>query len=387
MQAFSASEEETGDFMPFARVPCQTRSQINKAGKMLAEQNGSIDPQSFFEAITLVNTWRACHAYPINTFQATLRGKLSSELYGRNPIAAQRLKRMPTIIDKLKRYPEMQLTRMQDIGGLRAILDTVKDVYRLAEEYRGYRNNKGFLHELVQDKDYIKNPRDDDGYRSLHLIYKYKNKRVPDYNGLRLELQIRTKKQHAWATAVETMGTFLGQALKSRRGDREWLDFFAITSSAFAHLEKTPPVPRFSTLTSKETFSAVAEAEAKLGAFEKMDALSTAAFKIVEHRHDEKWSYHLIELNSLEKKVKITAYARDSLEQALKDYSTVEAQAVEGKKIEPVLVSAGSLENLRQAYPNFFLDITEFIKITRKVVETGKQRVSWVKKFLQPRLF
>ncbi|GAH08548.1 unnamed protein product, partial [marine sediment metagenome] len=126
----------------------------------------------------------------------------------------------------------MKLTTMQDIGGLRAVLGTVYDVYMLSEEYR---KNTLFGHELIDEKDYIHKPRSEDGYRSLHLIYKYKNRRNPAYDGLRIELQIRTKLQHTWATAVETMGTFLGQALKSRQGDQEWLDFFALTSSAFAY--------------------------------------------------------------------------------------------------------------------------------------------------------
>jgi ppGpp synthetase/RelA/SpoT-type nucleotidyltranferase len=73
-----------------------------------------------------------------------------------NPIVAQRLKRMPTIIDKLKRYPAMQLTTMQDIGGLRAVLDKVVDVYRLADSYR---DNIRLTHELIDEKDYIQHPR------------------------------------------------------------------------------------------------------------------------------------------------------------------------------------------------------------------------------------
>ena len=88
-------------------------------------------------------------------------------------------------------------------------------------------------------------------------IYRYKNKLASDYDTLRIELQIRTKLQHIWATAVESMGTFLGQALKSRQGDQEWLDFFAATSSAFAYKEGCVPIPRFEELSKEETFLAV----------------------------------------------------------------------------------------------------------------------------------
>ena len=225
--------------MRFPPVPTESKTSINKAGKVLIDKASTAADLDW--ARDLAERWRASHAYPINTFQATLRTKIRN-LPG-DIIVAQRLKRMPTIIDKLKRYPAMQLTTMQDIGGLRAVLPSVPDAINLAGEYR---RNTHFAHELVDEKDYVQAPRNEDGYRSIHLIYKYKNIRNPNHDGLRLELQIRSRLQHTWATAVETMGTFLGQALKSRQGDREWIDFFAIVSSAFAYREKRPPVPLFS---------------------------------------------------------------------------------------------------------------------------------------------
>ena len=105
----------------------------------------------------------------------------------------------------------MQLTTMQDIGGVRAILSKVSDVYNLAGEYK---TKSRFAHELINEYDYVQHPRDSDGYRSLHLIYKYRNSQHPGFDGLRLELQIRTKLQHTWATAVETMDTLLESVLK-----------------------------------------------------------------------------------------------------------------------------------------------------------------------------
>jgi putative GTP pyrophosphokinase len=99
--------------MAFSEVPKESKNQINKAGQILVQRNPSYAELRW--ARDLADRWRACHAYPINTFQANLRGKLKGFLH--DPIAAQRLKRMPTIIDKLKRYPAMKLTTMQDIGG------------------------------------------------------------------------------------------------------------------------------------------------------------------------------------------------------------------------------------------------------------------------------
>jgi len=95
--------------------------------------------------------------------------------------------------------------------------------------------------------------------------------------GLLLELQLRTRLQHTWATAVETMGTFRGEALKSRQGSKEWLEFFALISSAFAHVEKTPLLPQYASLTAKETFREVARTENNLQVLEHIRGIAVAA--------------------------------------------------------------------------------------------------------------
>lgn len=354
--------------MTYSPVPKESKSKINKAGKTLINQNSSKEDLKL--ARDLADKWRACHAYPLNTFNATLRKK--TKKFPPDPIVAQRLKRMSTIIDKLNRYPAMQLTTMQDIGGIRAVVGSINDAFRLEKEYK---NPKWLTHELCNEKDYINSPRDEDGYRSIHLIYRYKNKRAPGHDGLLIELQIRTKLQHIWATAVETMGTFLGQALKSRQGDKDWLDFFAITSSAFAHMEGSKPVPRFNSLSREKTFDAVVQAEEKIGALDTMQGLSIAADMIVKNLRARKrgWYYHLIILNSLKKTVQVKPYPRNNFEQAAAEYAKVEASAPE-EKIEPVLVSAGPLKELRRAYPNFFLDIKDFVEKVQTIVDESKSK-------------
>jgi len=337
------------------------------AGKILAENkpNGL----TLENATQIADSWRACHAYPINTFQATLRKKLKKFS---DPLVAQRLKRMPTIIQKLHRYPNMQLARMQDIGGVRAVLNSIHDVDILVKEYK---DKSRFAHNLIGDgKDYIKLPRDEDGYRSVHLIYKYKNKVNPKYDGLLVELQIRTRLQHSWATAVETMGTFLGQALKSRQGDREWLDFFALVSSAFASIENTKLLPRHEKMSQKEIFKKVGEMNEELKVLERIKGYSVAVNEINKKGSSETgWSYHLIILNSIEKTVQIKPYKRGSIKQATEDYGKIEKEAAKGNKIEAVLVSAGPLSTLRQAYPNFFLDISDFVRRIESIISESKK--------------
>lgn len=350
--------------MAFTKPPKISKSKINLAGKILAGNysNGLSLP----DAISIADTWRACHAYPINTFQSTLRRKLKK--FSNDTLVAQRLKRMPTIIEKLQRYPRMQLARMQDIGGVRAILNSVHDVYLLAQEYK---DKSRFHHELVGEKDYIESPRDEDGYRSLHLVYKYRNKQNKEYNGLLLELQIRTKLQHIWATAVETMGTFLGQALKSRLGDRAWLDFFSVVSTAFASKENTNLLNKHKIKTQKEIFKMVASMNNELQVLEKIKGYSVAVEEINKKGTSYLgWSYHLIILNSELKTVQIKPYKRGDIKQATEDYAKVELETAQsGGKIEAVLVSAGPLSALKQAYPNFFLDIGGFVREVEDIIK------------------
>lgn len=350
--------------MAFPPVPDYTKSLINNAGRVLAGESSTTD-LTYDQALTIVDRWRACHAYPINTFRATL-GKKASNYEG--AIIAQRLKRLPTIENKLRLNPSMNLARMQDIGGLRAIVRTLKQVRELESLYK---DQSRFKHELVREDDYIQDPRDS-GYRGVHLVYKYQNNLAPQYNGLRVELQLRTRLQHTWATTVETMGTFLGQALKSRLGPQEWLDFFALTASAFAHIEKTPLVPGYENLSEKETFETVAYAEAELEVLEKLKTYS-AVMKVISE-DEKRWSYQLITLYSEQNRVTIVSYARGELERASTDYAAAEKRAAAGERIESVLVSAGPIDALRRAYPNYFLDVRDFIGRIEKIVATVDKR-------------
>lgn len=349
--------------------PLYTRGQVNRAGDILRAAwavtedpatAAGVNPDDFFWAYEVLGNWRACHNYPINTFQATLRNRLKS--VDRKATVAQRLKRLPSIIGKLVRFPHMELARMQDIGGLRAIVESVAKVRNLEKIYL----ESKFQHQLVTPhKDYIEHPKPD-GYRGIHLVYRYRNELEPAYDGLQLELQLRTRLQHAWATAVETMGTFLGQALKSGQGEGQWRAFFAISGAAIALLEKCPPVPGYERLSEAQTFAQVAEAEANLRVLEKLRGFSVAADQIKKGKGQG--AYHLIVLDSSNKSVVLTPYSTARLEEANAAYSKVEKRTQAGEPIEAVLVAAGPVDALKKAYPNYFLDTHEFIRQIERVI-------------------
>lgn len=343
-------------------TPEHSKTKINKAGVTLTRfYSGTYFPEDTVEirrAFRIVDNYRSCHGYPINTFNSTLRQKL--KLIDTNALVAQRLKRMPSIVSKLQRFKSMKLARMQDVGGLRAVVTTLKKVKTLEENY----GNTYFQHKLINKKDYIESPKPS-GYRSVHLVYRYKNDRAPAYNGLCVELQIRTKLQHAWATAVETMGTFLDHALKSSEGPENWLNFFSLAGSAFAYYERTKPVPGYEHLGEMKTYLETLLHSKELEVHNRLKAFTIAAEQI--HSDRKQGSYHLIILDLEKMTVGIQTYPNSALVQANYDYTKLEKRISDGEKLQAVLVSAGPIEQLRRAYPNYFLDTKEFIKILKRI--------------------
>ncbi len=345
--------------MAFAR-PLFEKGEINRAGEILVDRRSATSEERAW-AQSVLSNYRACHAYPINTFQALLRKKLKT--IDADALVAQRLKRAPSVLLKLRRFKDMKLARMQDIGGLRAVVGSIRNVRELEREYR----NASFKHILVSAKDYIAEPKAD-GYRSIHLIYKYQNPLAPQYNGLQLELQLRTKLQHAWATAVETMGTFLGQALKSGQGERSWREFFLAASAALAVVEKCPPVPGYEAMSKEDIARQVSGLERDLRVLDKLNSFAIAADRILTQSGSG--TYNLVVLNSSERTVSIRPFALARLDEANAAYAEVEARAASGEAVEAVLVAAGPVDALRKAYPNYFLDTQAFVAQIRKLINS-----------------
>jgi len=74
---------------------------------------------------------------------------------------SQRLKRVPTILDKLRREPGMALSWMQDIGGCRAVLDSIEEIRRVERRY-----TRTGARRVVRIADYVTKPKAT-GYRGL----------------------------------------------------------------------------------------------------------------------------------------------------------------------------------------------------------------------------
>jgi hypothetical protein len=255
----------------------------------------------------------------------------------------------------------MRLSAMQDIGGCRAVLQTVAQVKRV---HAGYLTSAA-KHELKGQKDYVTAPKSS-GYRSVHLVYQYQSERHPEYNGRSIEIQLRSRLQHAWATAVETVGTFLQQSLKSSLGSEEWLRYFALAGSAFALDEKTTLVPGTPT-SATQLFREINEAARELGVEKKLRTYG-AALKVTQDPALRGASYFLLVLKPAEGRLQVRGYFAGQLAQATRQYLEEEKQLAENPGTEVVLVSVDSLQALRRAYPNYFLDTEVFFRELARIL-------------------
>lgn len=332
-----------------------SRNAIIKAGKKI--KSGSYD--EVIEATKIIDNWRAAHAYPLHVIYIHLRRMTQSN---DKIIVAERLKRLDSIINKLKREPTMSLWAMQDLGGCRVIVPTVEDVYRYAEKFEKSRKR----HILKNQNDYIKSPKQS-GYRSLHVIYEYKSDKNDTYNkNILIEIQFRTHLQHLWATAVETMGLFTKQAIKAGQGDEDVQRFFALVSSLFAIRENCPITPN--TINNiDEIVSEIEEINSRCNFLYMLSAIKVAV-NYKNQIKDNAQGYYLLILNYNTQRLSIQHFNISQIDEANLVYSQIERTRAESK-IDAVLVRVSSFHMLKSAYPNYFSDISEFVDIVKSYLK------------------
>lgn len=331
-----------------------SKKQISKAGKVLLTSKSQEDINI---ALDIINTWRTSHLHPLRVMKnALLRILLNSSI---NPIlVSQRLKRLSSIEYKLDLNENMGLGGMQDIGGYRVVLKDLKDLIKLQKTLE--KPNR--RHKLERVVDYVQTPKKS-GYRSIHFIYRYSSK-VEKHDGLKLELQVRTKLQHNWATAVETAGIFTKTSLKSSQGPDDWLEFFQVVSSLFAIKEELPKLEIHADKSMEELMVYCYNLCNKLNILTTLKALRVSTNKIETDNFPGE--YYILNINIKEMKVQILIYDKKEYERATREYLRLEKSITEGENAV-VLVSASSIKSLKKAYPSYFLDTSEFIQALEKI--------------------
>jgi len=305
----------------------------------------------FDQMIAILSNWRAAHAYPMQKNFIYLRKK--ARLIDSKTVLVMRLKRLPTILDKLERFPKMGLDRMQDIAGCRAVVRDLETAKRLKNSIlKGSSRNK--VHRVY---DYVHAPKDD-GYRGYHLVTKYGGT-VSTFKNLAVEIQIRTAMQHAWATSVEIVDSFTKLQLKTRKTKNDWAKFFRLVSILFARREDSSSVDDDKVVaTTVELLSR----DFNITHVQKLLEFTTSSIQVIVTGHTS--GYCLVRLASNYRTVEIQNY--ENLSDAEQAYSEIERDLSSGEDV--VLASVDTIQELRSAYPNYFMNATEFVRYLQETI-------------------
>lgn len=305
-----------------------------------------------------MDNWRRAHAYVLNTFQMRLRS--TRKRFRGEVQIAQRHKRLPTIVDKLTREPRMQLDRMHDIAGCRAILPNIESLMHFRNIFLNTRSKHRHINANDNRYNYIEEPKDS-GYRGIHDVFEtvLESQSGSAWNGLRVEVQFRTRVQHAWATAVETVDLLNGERAKFGQASPELQRFFAVASElmARAHEERTGPL---ATLSNDTLVSEFRRLDRKLGIMER---LTSAVYQNPPIKRGK----NVILVFYLHGEQKLEVHSYDSIGPAQKAYTKYEKEL--GGKADIVLVKAERTEDLKRAFQNYFTDARDFVDLVKNAAE------------------
>jgi hypothetical protein len=288
------------------------------------------------EAFRVLHNWRLHHAYPMLRERAKL-SRLTKQ-YG--AITAGRLKRTSSIRKKLS-LGKVKLHKIQDIVGCRAILNSMDEVTEVLNRYRIIEEG-GNVRKI---DDYISKPKES-GYRSIHLIVGFDEKgHGTKHTGCNVEIQLRTRLQHVWATTVEAAGAMRNEDLKGGAGDREWLRFLQLMSGYIAEMEGQPRGD-FLSMSYADLVNEIRILNRNLNVVDNLNTFRD--FMSHAEKYDGAYNAkYLLKMNAKTGEIFVapswrTEFSLDDLDDDFEEtrYS--------------IEVSTDSMDSLRQAYPNYF---------------------------------
>lgn len=329
--------------------PKYSKTQVNNAGEHVRSKKLTEEDEKIIE------NWRSSHNHVLNTWLVILIHRIAREKIP--AITGQRLKRKNTIYDKLQRPDThaMSLARMYDIAGCRVVFDNMEDL----EDFReSMLNNSRFLHKRIKKyhKNYIKNPKTS-GYRAIHDIYSYKSdpRRSSAWDGLFIEIQYRTKYQHAWSTAVEVAD--IVRKSRTKFSDSAYADqnrFFQYASEIIARVyeNSTSCCPELSDEELVEEFKAL---ERQLNLLKVFKSIKVIQPEIEDN--DKRALIIRLHIDNDEPVVTTIPFISTS-EANIKLYELEK----EYPEDDIVLVKADKISSIRNIFKNYFTDTIDFIK-------------------------
>lgn len=342
--------------------PPTSKSAVRRAGQAISAGNATE------EDLVLVDKWRSSHGYVINTFQAWLKGHINKQDYYVE--FAQRLKRRNTVVGKLKRVDASgkslisDVSSMHDFAGCRMIFEDLGDLTKFREYLHSSYTTRNVEHELRHktepDKyNYIENPKTT-GYRGIHDVYRHfprgssRNQHKKPWDGLLVEIQYRTRAQHAWATAVEISDLIDGEQTKFELEQSKRGRFFALASEVIARQYEgiNRAFPNYSNL---ELRRELQKLEDDLQILRRLKLLK-------QFEDEEKLQRHNV-LNiyrNADGEPTLEVLALKTATEAIEKASELESSA---SSLNAVYVRSDNPKQLRSAYRNYFYDPLDFVEI------------------------
>lgn len=219
-------------------VALPSKSQINRCGELIRQyvfEGLFIAPAELETAIDVITDFRAAHSYPLQKVRLGLGSMIRTEQC--EPRVSQRLKRVPRIIRKLQRTVSSPggrttLARLEDIGGVRAVLQDGGEVERVRQ-----RIEARWGATIKRRRNYIDDPKPI-GYRAVHLVVVRDDRPI--------EIQLRTRGQQQWADAAESADARLagrGVNLKDSDGPAEMVEYFSAAGDLIYRREYGLEIP------------------------------------------------------------------------------------------------------------------------------------------------
>lgn len=200
----------------------KNRDQTSSRYRKFLRGELSEDNPRFISAAEIVDSFRIAHSEPLDSVAKELQ-----ELFPENRNISSRLKRIESIISKLKFQPTLSLERMQDIAGCRIVTDSMPSLQVARQEiYKHF--------QVIAESNYIETPKDS-GYRGIHLIIQ----RTHFDRILPVEIQLRTSIMHQWAVLVEMMASEMNYDLKRGDGPISLLEALRLISLDLSLMEST----------------------------------------------------------------------------------------------------------------------------------------------------
>ena len=318
------------------------------------------------------DNFREAHNIIIKLFTIELK-KVN---FSKQHLTASRNKRIETIISKLCRPEKPKLDRIHDIAGTRIIFENIKSL----EDYIDILENTelvNFKEKINEDKNrynYIKNPKSD-GYRSIHKVFYYSsnipystlNEKRFNLENKKIELQLRTRLQHIWATTVEIYDIINKSNIKTgthnKLETKEGL-FFKKCSLVFEGIESNE-VEKI-----KININEIFRDKDLVEIYNRLKGIKNIKnIQLPKTLGSDEVFILITDLN----KGKTTFFTTDPIEKNDKQdtflinasYRRLEEKNTKGEYIL-LLLTLGDIKKLKNVYPNYFLNTNEFISILKK---------------------